>query len=391
MDQALQTSLSERYSQQLYRERLTLDSAQGPEVIIDGKSYLAFCSNDYLGLANHPDVIQSFQKAANQYGLGSGASQLIVGHCRSHCLLEEELAEFTGRERALLFSSGYMANLGAMSALLNRGDAVFQDRLNHASLLDAGRLSGARLQRFRHRDLQHLEACLTSSKGHRKLIATDGVFSMDGDRQELTVLSKLASEQNAWLMLDDAHGFGVLGKNGRGSTNEFQLTQNEIPILMATLGKSAGSFGAFVAGSDALIETLIQFSRSYIYTTALPPAVAEATRTSLRILARDDWRRDHLKRLVSLFREECLNRNIPVSESDTAIQPVIIGDIDKTLKISRLLFEQGILVSAIRPPTVPIGSARLRITFSASHTVSQVERLVDVLSRMPWQSINCAA
>ena len=391
MEYELQASLADRQTQQLYRERLTLDSAQGAEVIVDGKKCLAFCSNDYLGLANHPEVVLAFQKAVNTYGIGSGASQLISGHSRPHQQLEEELAEFTGRQRALLFSSGYMANLGVMSALLGKGDAVFQDRLNHASLLDAGKLSGARFQRFRHRDLEHLESCLRSSRGQRKLVATDGVFSMDGDQQHLIEMAELVARQNAWLMLDDAHGFGVLGEQGRGSASEFQLSQHELPILMATLGKSVGTFGAFVAGSEALIESLIQFSRSYIYTTAPPPAIAEATRTSLKIMARDEWRREHLKRLIALFREGCLDWNIPVTDSVTPIQPVIIGDIDQTLEISRLLFEQGVLVTAIRPPTVPAGGARLRITFSASHTLAQVEKLVDVLSRMPWQSVNCAA
>ncbi|WP_062264930.1 8-amino-7-oxononanoate synthase [Endozoicomonas arenosclerae] len=386
-----QQLLSERQEQGLYRNRMVLGSSQDASVIVNGKPCLAFCSNDYLGLANHPDVVQAFQKAADEYGVGSGASNLILGHSRPQHQLEEELADFLGRPRVLLFSTGYMANLGVMSALLQQGDAIFQDRLNHASLLDAGRLSGARFQRFRHLELDDLEQRLISSSASRKLIATDGVFSMDGDQQNLPRLAQIASKHQAMLMLDDAHGFGVLGKQGKGTANADDLGMRELPILMATLGKSLGTFGAFVAGSEALIEVLIQFSRSYIYTTAMPPAVAEATRVSLGIMAREQWRRDHLFKLVEQFRAGCMAMGIPLMDSGTPIQPIMIGSIEKTMEVSRYLESRGIIVTAIRPPTVPRDSSRLRVTFSASHSHEQVNQLLDVLSEVPWDQFEDAA
>jgi 8-amino-7-oxononanoate synthase len=278
LDQTLAPALAERRAAHLYRSRKLLQSPQAPEVCVDGKNYLAFCSNDYLGLANHPDVISALQKAAEKYGVGSGASHLVAGHSSEHHALEEELAAFIGRERALLFSTGYMANMGAITALVGQGDAVFEDRLNHASLLDAGLLSGARFQRFLHNDLMNLQNRLDKTEAARKLIVVDGVFSMDGDCAPLPELAALAQKNNAWLMVDDAHGFGCLGKTGAGSAEHFGLSQAQLPILMGTLGKAAGSFGAFIAGSETLIETLIQFARPYIYTTAMPPAVAAATR-----------------------------------------------------------------------------------------------------------------
>ncbi|MGI9282312.1 MAG: 8-amino-7-oxononanoate synthase [Endozoicomonas sp.] len=383
--------LSERQEQGLYRQRMVLDSPQDTRVTVNGRQCLAFCSNDYLGLANHPDAVAAFKRAANQYGMGSGASNLILGHSRPHHQLEEELADFLGRPRVLLFSTGYMANLGVMSALMKQGDAVFQDRLNHASLLDAGRLSGASFQRFKHRELDDLEQRLKSSRASKKLIATDGVFSMDGDQQDLPRLAQLARNYQAIFMLDDAHGFGVLGEQGRGSANHFGLGLEELPILMATLGKSLGTFGAFVAGSEALIEVLIQFSRSYIYTTAMPPAVSEATRTSLRIMSKEQWRRDHLFERVKQFQMGCRELGIPLMPSDTPIQPIMIGSIEKTMEVSRYLERRGIIVTAIRPPTVPRDSSRLRVTFSASHSHEQVNQLLDVLSEIPWDQLQDAA
>ena len=278
LDPVLATALKEQNFHHLFRHRLMLESPQGTEVVINGRQCLAFCSNDYLGLANHPDVVRVFQQAANRYGLGGGASHLIVGHSRAHHQLEEALAEFTGRPRALLFSTGYMANLGVISALSGSQDAVFQDRLNHASLLDAGQLSGARMQRYRHSDMDDLERRLIKTGGRRKLIVTDGVFSMDGDQAHLCTLWKLARKYDGWLMVDDAHGFGCIGEGGRGSARHWNLSMEQLPILLGTLGKAFGTAGAFVAGSDILIETLIQFARPYIYTTAMPPAIAEATR-----------------------------------------------------------------------------------------------------------------
>lgn len=377
----LEQDLKARQQSGLYRSRKTLETPQGPEVVVDGKPYLAFCSNDYLGLANHPAVVESLKRATKDYGTGGGASHLVVGHSRAHHQLEEELAEFTGRERVLLFSNGYMANLGVISALLGKEDAVFQDRLNHASLLDAGLLSGARFQRYLHNDVQNLETRLARTEARRKLIVTDGVFSMDGDVAPMTSLCETAKKHNAWIMVDDAHGFGCLGQQGGGIAEFFDLSQGDLPVLVGTLGKAFGTAGAFVAGSEALIETLIQFSRTYIYTTSMPPAVAEATRTSLRILREENWRRDHLQELVELFRSGCEALGLQLMASSSPIQPVLVGFAEQAVSISQALAEQGILVTAIRPPTVPRGTSRLRFTFSAAHTKVHVEHLLEVLER----------
>jgi 8-amino-7-oxononanoate synthase len=388
IDNILSFALTERRAAKLYRSRRVLDSPQAPNVVVDGKKYIAFCSNDYLGLANHPQVIAAFQSAANSFGVGSGASHLVAGHSSEHHALEEELAAFTGRERALLFSTGYMANMGAITALVGQGDAIFEDRLNHASLLDGGLLSGARFQRFLHNDLENLQTRLNKTDAERKLIVVDGVFSMDGDCAPLTELAALAEKNNAWLMVDDAHGFGCLGKNGGGSAEYFGLTQNELPILMGTLGKAFGTFGAFIAGSETLIETLIQFSRSYIYTTAMPPAVAAATRVSLRLLQAENWRREHLQQLIARFRAGAQQLGLQLLDSFSPIQPIIIGDEARTLAITEKLAERGILIIAIRPPTVAPGSSRLRITFSAEHTLDQVDQLLMALGDILGDSVN---
>ncbi len=380
IDQTLAPALAERRAAHLYRTRKLLQSPQMPQVIVDGKPYLAFCSNDYLGLANHPDVISALQASAQTFGVGSGASHLVAGHSSEHHALEEELAAFTGRERALLFSTGYMANMGAITALVGQGDAIFEDRLNHASLLDAGLLSGARFQRFLHNDVDNLQNRLDKTDAARKLIVVDGVFSMDGDCAPLPELAALAQKNNAWLMVDDAHGFGCLGKTGAGSAEHFGLTQEQLPILMGTLGKAAGSFGAFISGSEILIETLIQFARPYIYTTAMPPAVAAATRASLRIIQHEHWRREHLAQLIAHFRKGAAALGLQLMDSFSPIQPIVIGDEAKALLISQKLAERGILIIAIRPPTVPVGSSRLRITFSAQHTIEQVDQLLAVLA-----------
>ena len=380
LDRTLSPALAERRAAHLYRTRKLLQSPQAPQVVVDGKSYLAFCSNDYLGLANHPEMVSALQVAAKKYGVGSGASHLVAGHSTEHHALEEELAAFTGRKRALLFSTGYMANMGAITALVGQGDAVFEDRLNHASLLDAGLLSGARFQRFLHNDLANLQTRLEKTNAQRKLIVVDGVFSMDGDCAPLPELAALAQKNNAWLMVDDAHGFGCLGKTGAGCAEYFGLSQVQLPILMGTLGKAAGSAGAFVAGSETLIETLIQFARPYIYTTAMPPAVAAATRTSLRLIQTESWRRDHLAQLIAHFRAGAQALNLQLMDSFSPIQPIVIGDEAKALLISQKLAERGILIIAIRPPTVPVGSSRLRITFSAEHSVAQVDQLLEALA-----------
>ncbi len=378
----LAENLQARRAANLYRVRRVVDGPQQPDLMVDGRPMLAFCSNDYLGLANHPEVVKVLQAGAETYGVGSGAAHLISGHSRPHHALEEELAEFTGRPRALLFSTGYMANLGVISVLLGRGDWLFEDRLNHASLVDAGLLSRASLRRYQHADVESLKQQLDSAEQAERLIATDGVFSMDGDIAPLPELARLAKKTAAWLMVDDAHGLGVLGEAGQGSLSHFNLNNEDVPILMGTLGKAFGTSGAFVAGSEELIESLIQQARSYIYTTAPPPAVAEATRASLRLAKQESWRREWLKELISRFRTAATELDLPLMASETPIQPILAGSAQRALAWSRQLAADGILVTAIRPPTVPKGSARLRITFSALHTDQQLDRLLDALSKL---------
>jgi 8-amino-7-oxononanoate synthase len=375
----LAAALETRRRDDLYRQRRILESAQGAQVSVDGKRYLAFCSNDYLGLANHPEVIAALKQGADRYGVGGGASHLVNGHSRAHHALEEELAHFTGRERVLLFSTGYMANIGAVNALIDKRDAVFQDRLNHASLLDAGLLSGARFQRYRHNDPAGLRQRMGRSQARRKLVVTDGVFSMDGDIANLPELSRVTREQGGWLLVDDAHGFGVLGARGGGCVEQFGLSDQEVPVLIGTLGKAFGTSGAFVAGSELLIETLIQFARTYIYTTSMSPALAQATRASLKLLQGESWRREKLARLIARFRSGCEQLGYTLLDSPTPIQPILIGDAGEAMRISAALEAQGIFISAIRPPTVPAGSSRLRVTLSAAHSEAQVDRLLAAL------------
>ena len=376
----LKNELEQRKANHLYRSRKVLASPQSVEPVIDGKKVLSFCSNDYLGLANHPDVVQAFKKAADQYGVGSGSAHLVSGHSAEHHALEEELAEFMGTERALLFSTGYMANLGVVAALCDRHSEIYEDKLNHASLLDAALLSRAKRSRFPHLDIEKLEQCLKKSELENKFILSDGVFSMDGDLAPLDKLHQLAENHNTTLMIDDAHGIGVLGQKGRGIIEHFGLDSKQVPILVGTLGKAFGTAGAFVAGSEELIETLIQKSRSYIFTTAMPAAVAAATRQSLRIVEKENDRREKLKSLINLFRNGVTELGFEVTDSITPIQPIIIGSSEQALDLSEKLLEKNILISAIRPPTVPEGTARLRITFSATHTTEQVNKLLNVLN-----------
>jgi 8-amino-7-oxononanoate synthase len=376
----LRLALQKRQIEQLYRVRRIAEGAQSAERTIDSRRVVSFCSNDYLGLANHPVLIKAFKKAADEYGVGSGAAHLINGHTRAHHALEEALAEFTGRKRALLFSTGYMANLGVVSALAGPGDVMFQDRLNHASLLDASLLCGARLVRYAHCNTSDLLRKLTARARGEKLILTDGVFSMGGDIAPISELADVAMAHDAWLMVDDAHGIGVLGTSGRGTLEQLGMGGRSVPILVGTLGKALGTFGAFVAGSTELIETLIQAARTYIYTTAPPPAMAEAARAALRIAQQETWRREKLQEYIKRFRTYGEQLGLPLLPSETPIQPIIIGDAVKAKVISDALFEQGLLVTAIRPPTVPRGTARLRITFSADHTEAQLNRLLGELA-----------
>ncbi len=376
----LNARLAARRAEHLYRQRPLLQSPQGPEVIVDGKPLLAFCNNDYMGLANHPEVIAAWQTGAERWGVGGGASHLVIGHSTPHHALEEALAEFTGRPRALLFSNGYMANLGTVTALVGQGDTVLEDRLNHASLLDAGLLSGARFSRYLHNDCDSLASRLDKAVGDT-LVVTDGVFSMDGDVADLPALAKAAKAKNAWLMVDDAHGFGPLGASGAGIVEHFGLGIDDVPVLIGTLGKSFGTAGAFVAGSEALIETLIQFARPYIYTTSQPPALACATLKSLELLRTEHWRREHLAALIKQFRAGAQALGLELMDSFTPIQPILIGDSGRALRLSQLLRARGVMVTAIRPPTVPAGSARLRVTLSAAHSEAQVQLLLQALEQ----------
>ncbi len=362
----------------LRRQRRLLESPQSARVTVDGRDYVAFCSNDYLGLAADPRLIAAACEGARTDGVGAGASHLILGHAASHHRLEAVLARFVQLPRALLFSTGYMANIGAVTALVGRHDDIFADKLNHASLNDAAQLSRAKFGRYAHGDLDALERLLAASGARRKLVVTDAVFSMDGDIAPVPQLLDLCERFDAWLLLDDAHGFGVLGEAGAGVLRHFQVVSPRI-IYMATLGKAAGVAGAFVAGEPELIETLIQGARTYIYTTATPPLLAHALLASLDIIARENGRRETLARLIEQLKAGVAGLRWPLMPSATAIQPLVIGDNAEVMRVSAALAERGVLVPAIRPPTVPAGTARLRISLSAAHTEEDVARLIDVL------------
>jgi len=372
----------------LYRERRVLDSPQGPVITIKGRQCLNFCSNDYLGLANHPRVIAAFTAAARQYGVGSGASQLVCGHSAPHHALEEALAAFLGRPRALLFSTGYMANLGVVTALAGRHDDVFEDRLNHASLIDAARLADCRLKRYPHGDVAALQRQLDVSRAATRLVVTDGVFSMDGDLAPLPGIARAAAAHEALLMVDDAHGIGVLGNTGRGVLEHLALGNADVPLLVGTLGKAFGTFGAFVAGDAALVDFILQRARSYIYTTAPPPAVAAASLESLALIEEEGWRRDTLQDRVRHFRRGAAQLGVPLGTSEFHIQPLVVGAARRALELSAALQQRGIVVSAIRPPTVPEHTARLRISFSAAHQIQHVDALLTALAdcRGLWQA-----
>jgi 8-amino-7-oxononanoate synthase len=383
--------LERQRAQGLYRSRQTLEGPQSAEVSISGTRYLSFCSNDYLGLASHPAVINAMQHGAERYGAGAGASHLITGHTRAHHDLEEALANYTGRARALLFSTGYMANLGVLGALAGRTDRIYEDRLNHASLIDGGLICGARLERFPHGDLAELERRLDRererSNAAQRFIVTDGVFSMDGDLAPLPGLARLAARHGAWLMVDDAHGLGVVGPAGRGTVAHHGLSTGDVPILVGTLGKAFGTFGAFVAGDEALIEALIQFARPYIYTTAIPPAVACAALRAIELADEESWRREKVLALARRFHAGAARLGfVPDAmirpEDVTPIVPLIVGEPERAVSLSQALRDRGILVCAIRPPTVPRGRSRLRVTLSAAHTEAEVDRLLDALAEL---------
>ncbi|HEX7750336.1 MAG TPA: 8-amino-7-oxononanoate synthase [Bordetella sp.] len=373
--------LADLAAQSLARTRRVVAGAQGPVLQADGRQYLSFCSNDYLGLANHPQIVAACMAGARAYGVGAAACALICGHGTAHETLEHELAAFTGLPRALHFSNGYMANIGIVGALVGAGDTVFLDRLSHASLIDGARLSGAELRVFPHNDVARLEQVLARSKRARKLVVTDAVFSMDGDLAPLPELAALCERHGAWLLVDDAHGFGVLGPEGRGSLAHFGLRAPHV-AYMGTLGKAAGVAGAFVAGEANLVEWIMQRARTYMFTTAHPPLLAAAASASLAVIARDQWRRERLRDLAARLRQGLEGLPWRLLPSATAIQPLIIGGNAAARALMQTLRDEGIWVPAICPPTVPKGTARLRISLSALHTREHVERLIQVLRQV---------
>ncbi len=383
---AIQTSERERHN--LRRRLRTIEHADGPWLETGGRRLLGFCSNDYLGLSQHPQLIAALQRAADDEGVGSTSAHLICGHRREHAQLEEALAAWTGRERALLFSTGYMANLGTLQALLARGELCVQDKLNHACLIDGARLAGAELKRYPHADVAAAARQLQSRPGAPALLATDGVFSMDGDVAPLAALAALCARERATLMVDDAHGLGVLGADGAGSVHAAGLSQHDAPVLMATLGKALGCSGAFVAGSAALIDGLAQFARSYVYTTAMPPALAAAALAAVTLAQGEGWRREKLHALIARFRHGATQLGLPLMTSASAIQPLLLGDAQAALDAAQALERRGLLVTAIRPPTVPQGQARLRITLSAAHEEQHVDRLLDALADLAQEGWN---
>jgi len=376
--QRLADQLAELERRGLRRSRLLRQSPQGPRIVVDGRELLAFCSNDYLGLANHPRIVEAAIEAASRYGVGEGASHLLSGHSAVHERLEEKLAEFMQMPRSLLFSTGYQANIGAVTALAGPEDAIFSDALNHASLIDGVRLSRARVVRYPHADLGFLSGALAESDARTKLIVTDGVFSMDGDMAPLPAMLDLCERHDAWLLVDDAHGFGVMGREGRGSPAHFGLHSPRI-VYVGTLGKAAGVAGAFVAGAVEVVESVLQRARTYIYTTAAPAMLAAAVETSLELIRKDEWRRERLRGLIAALKRELQGSQSALGSSDTPIQPLVLGESSEAVRASAALRERGILVPAIRPPTVPEGSARLRISLSAAHSEEEVIHLASAL------------
>ncbi len=364
----------------LWRRRERRQSPQGPSIQVGGQTLLSFASNDYLGLANDPRLVEAWRQGARRYGVGAGASHLLGGHSEAHHALEEALAAFVGAPRALIFSTGYMANLALVTTLCPRHGRVFEDRRNHASLIDAARLAQA--DRHRYRDAAGLERALAAA-APGGLVLSDGVFSMDGDTADVPRLLALAQAHGAGLVLDDAHAFGVVGPQGRGTSAAAGLGHDPALVHMGTLGKAFGVFGAFVAASADVIEALIQTARPYIYTTALPPALAACAGTSLAIAIAEDHRRAELAERIHQFRAGATELGLRIPPSSTPIQPVILGDAARALDASARLREQGLHAPAVRPPTVPAGTARLRITLSAAHTRADVERLLGALSALP--------
>ena len=373
----LSQRLAEQSAQGLLRQHRVVEGPQQIHIKVDGVECINFTSNDYLGLANHPQVKAAFKAAVDQYGVGSGAAHLVSGHTKAHRQLEEELAAFTGRDRALLLSTGYMANIAVLSTLTDRHDVIYQDRLNHASLIDGGMMSRAKVSRYPHLDVNDLARRIKNEQPDGGIIATDALFSMDGDVAPLDQLADVAKTNGLMLVVDDAHGFGVLG-DGRGSLADFDLDQDRVPVLMATLGKALGSFGAFVAGSDEIIESLIQFARSYLYTTAPPAAIAEAARASLRIVRGDVARRERLQNNIAYFRQQAHAQGLLLSDSSTAIQLLAMPDAASAMQVQAQMAAQGFMLSAIRPPTV--ATPRLRMTLCSEHQQQDIAAMLSALA-----------
>ncbi len=365
----------------LLRRVRTVDEVDGPRIVVDGRPLINFASNDYLGLAQHPAVRSALVRGVTEWGVGATASHLLGGHRREHDRLERKLAEWTGRERALLFSTGYMANLAVIATLLRDGDICVQDKLDHACLIDGARLAGCDLKRYLHADIASARRQLQSQPERAAMVATDGVFSMDGDIAPLAELASLCRQEHATLFVDDAHGIGVAGNDGAGSVHAAGLNTTDVPLLMATFGKALGTSGAFVAGSADAIDALAQFARTYIYTTAMPPALAAATGAAVDIARFENWRRNKLHELIAHFRDGASRRGVALLPSSTPIQPVLIGDARRASDIAQALEESGFYVPAIRPPTVAEGTARLRVTLTAAHAESDVESLLDEIVR----------
>ena len=377
-----ETAAGDYAADNLLRERRSLQPDHVPRVKHHGRSYLNFCSNDYLGLAADSRIASAMTEAVDHYGVGAGASQYITGYMDIHADLEHALAEFCGYEKALLFNCGYMANLGAITALCNRDTSIHIDRLAHASLVDAAVLSRARIRRYGHNDPAALKDGLINDATTRKLVITEGLFSMGGDHGDIAALANMCRSHNALLYLDDAHAFGVTGGDGRGSCSASGLTPDDVPIMMATFGKALGVGGAFVAGSAGLLETLLQKARSLIYTTAPPPGLAAAVLRALSIVRKEQWRRDKLQGLIDYWRRQVAEHDLPGGNSSSAIQPLILGANDRALLASRALYKRGFLVTAIRPPTVPAGSAQLRVTLTAAHDSVDIDRLISALTEV---------
>lgn len=390
LQQHLRASLEATRAHNRHRRRRVIDGTHGAEVMVDGRRCVNFCSNDYLGLADHPELGQALAQAADRVGSGSGASQLITGHNAEHAALEDELADFVGCERALLFVTGYVANLGVIEALVGRGDTIVADALNHASLIDGARLSGADKRVYPHADAPAAAGALACAPAGRRLLASDGVFSMDGDVAPVAELHRAAVAHDAWLLIDDAHGFGVLGGAGRARALVAEDASAVPDIYVATLGKAIGAAGAFVAGDADLIEYLIQRARTFIFSTAPPPAVAAAARVGVRLARSEGWRREHLQALIRRFRAGAEQLGLVIGSPaatgrdepsvHTPIQPLLLGGERAALAVSEALLERGYLVSAIRPPTVPEGGSRLRITITAGHAEKQVDGLLAALA-----------